>query len=100
MTHDEMITVITHHKSGGKIEYRLKADVTWKDAPSPWWDFDEFDYRAKPEPLAAWIIYNETAQNVLRFCGSSQIPTKLLLEYQRKYPDLQITLKKFVEVVE
>jgi hypothetical protein len=58
MTHDEMIEVLTHHKNGGKIEYRLKADVTWKDAPSPWWDFDEFDYRAKPEPKVIYADFN------------------------------------------
>jgi hypothetical protein len=54
MTHDEMIAVITHHKNGGKIEYRSKLDMTWRDAPNPWWDFDEFDYRVKPEPLVFW----------------------------------------------
>lgn len=103
MTHDEMIAVIQHHKNGGKVEYKRKDEVVWKEVTSkigPAWDFDLSDYRAKPEPLVAWIIYNETSKGIITFCNRSQSPTELLLEYQRKFPDLQITLKKFVEVTE
>jgi hypothetical protein len=103
MTHDEMIAVIQHHKNGGKVECRCKGDCVWikeNHLDARGFNFADFDYRAKPEPLVAWIIYNETAQNILTFCGKSQSPTELLLEYQRKFPDLQITLKKFVEVEE
>jgi hypothetical protein len=62
MTHDEMIAVIQRHKNGGKIEYRLKADVTWKDAGSPWWDFDRFDYRAKPEPMVVYVEFHSNGK--------------------------------------
>ena len=92
MNHDEMIEVIAHHKKGGKIEYRLKADVTWKDAPSPWWDFDEFDYRAKPEPMVIYaeVIYVEWTPNrkVVRYSNSVITP---------KHGG---TVVKFVEVTE
>jgi hypothetical protein len=100
MTHDEMIEVIAHHKNGGKVEYKHKNGKIWWDTKDNVWDFFSCDYRAKPEPLVVWIIYNKTAQNILTFCGKSQSQTELLLEYQRKFPDLQITLKKFAEVTE
>jgi hypothetical protein len=60
MRHDEMIAVIQRHKNGGKIEYRLKADVTWKDASTPWWDFDKFEYRAKP--LVIYVEFNSNGK--------------------------------------
>jgi hypothetical protein len=92
MTHDKMIEVIAHHKNGGKIEHRLKVDVTWKDATSPWWDFDEFDYRAKPEPLVIYaeVIYAEAMPNrrVVRYSNSVITP---------KHGG---TVVKFVEVTE
>jgi hypothetical protein len=100
MTHDEMIAVIQHHKNGGKVEHKATEGNFWRLTEKPTWDFEAFDYRAKPEPLVAFIIYNETAQNIFTFCGKSQSPTELLLQYQRKYPALEITLKKFVEVTE
>ena len=100
MTHDEMIAVITHHKNGGKVEHKAKDGTLWRLTQKLIWDFDIFDYRAKPELLVAWIIYDETSKSIMTFCGKSQKPLKLLSEYQRKFPDLQITLKKFAEVTE
>jgi hypothetical protein len=100
MTHDEMIEVIAHHKKGGKVELKAKNGSLWSITSKPIWDFDIFEYRAKREPLVAWIIYDETSKGIMTFCGKSQTPTDLLLEYQRKFPDLQITLKKYVEVTE
>lgn len=62
MTHNKMIEVISHHKNGGKIECKLKADVTWKDASCPWWDFCLFDYRAKPEPMVIYVEFNSNGK--------------------------------------
>jgi hypothetical protein len=93
MTHDKMIEVIAHHKNGGEIECRLKADVTWKDAPSPWWDFGEFDYRAKPEPMVIYIVY----QNNVKV---GVYERKDNAEYYVKENGLSATIKKFVEVTE
>jgi len=98
MTHDEMITVIAHHKNGGEIEYRLKADVTWRDAPSPWWDFDEFDYRAKPKPLVLWHLVKEDGE----CCGTyhnRKSAEKVKNAYNKSHLK-KLTLKKFVEVTE
>jgi hypothetical protein len=57
MTHDEMIKVIQHHRDGGKVQYSIKNrnefhDFT--DGYEPIWDFDNSDYRAKPEPMVLW----------------------------------------------
>ena len=86
MKHDEMIAVIQHHKDGGEIEYRLKAHVTWKYASCPWWDFDKFDYRAKPEPMVIYaeVLHGHVARYALR-------ETK---------PCMGGVIKKFVEVEE
>jgi len=101
MTHDEMIEVITHHKNGGKVQVREINTPNWHNCNVfPCFNFANYVYRAKPEPLVAWIIYNQTSKSILTFCAKYQTPTELLLQYQRKFPDLQITLKKFVEVEE
>jgi hypothetical protein len=92
MTHDAMIAVIEHHKNGGEIEYRLKADVTWRDARCPWWDFGEFDYRVKPEALVIYIVY----QNNVKVCIYEN---KEDAEYYVKENGLPATIKEFVEVM-
>ena len=93
MTHDEMIAVITHHKNGGKIKYRLKGDVTWKDAPNPWWDFGEFVYRAKPEPLVLYIVYQNNVKVGI-------YERKEDAEYYVKENGLPATIKEFVGATE
>ena len=61
MTHDEMIAVIQHHKNGGKVEWSLFNRNAWGDSPTPCWDFLEFDYRPKPEPMVIYVeVSNET----------------------------------------
>jgi len=87
MKHDEMIAVIAHHKDEGEIEYRLKAHVTWKDAPSPWWDFDKFDYRAKPEPMVIYVEFNSAGKPMNTELNPYVSPFKR-------------AVKKFVEVTE
>jgi len=59
MTHDEMIAVIAHHKNGGKVEYRDCGKSAWREATTPIWDFRLYDYRAKPEPLVLWGVYED-----------------------------------------
>jgi hypothetical protein len=54
MTHDKMIAVIAHHKNGGKMEHKAKEGNFWRITEKPTWDFDAFDYRAKPETLVIW----------------------------------------------
>jgi len=87
MNHDEMIEVIAHHKNGGEIEYRLKNDMTWKDAPCPWWNFDDFDYRAKPEPMVIYVEFNADGKPMNTELNPYVSPFKR-------------AVKKFVEVTE
>ena len=54
MTHDEIIAVITHHKKGGKVEFKTTNSNFWRLNEKPAWDFQAFDYRIKPEPLVIW----------------------------------------------
>jgi hypothetical protein len=59
MTHDEMIAVITHHKNGGKVEYKDHGAETWnKLLTEPLWNFARHDYRIKPEPM---VIFAEVS---------------------------------------
>ena len=90
MTHDEMIAVITHHKNGGKVEYKCKNGAVWKEAITkigPVWDFYRYEYRAKPEPHVIYADFNEHEQTL--FCS------------REKYtPPFGRKLRKFVEVTE
>ena len=58
MTIEEMIAVLTHAKNGGKVQCKHESESIWKTFIDcdPKWDFSEFNYRAKPEPL---VIYAE-----------------------------------------
>jgi len=90
MTHDEMIAVITHHKNGGEVECRCKRDGVWirechLDVRG--FNFANFDYRAKPEPLAIWA----------EIIGNKHIARYTLTESK---PCMGGVIKKFVEVDE
>ena len=91
MTHDEMIAVIAHHVKGGEIEYRIKGLLTWQAAATPNWDFSRYEFRAKPEPLVIYIVYqNNVVVNVYERKGDA--------EYYVKENGLLATIKEFVEV--
>jgi len=87
MTHDEMIAVITHHKNGGKVEHKATEGNFWRSTEKPTWDFEAFNYRAKPEPHVIYADFNEHEQPL--FCS------------REKYtPPFGRKLRKFVEVEE
>lgn len=59
MTHDEMIAVIKAHKEGKTIEARpvRGGRIAWRDwgvTQLPAWDFRDYEYRVKKEPLRFW----------------------------------------------
>lgn len=89
MTVDEMISVLTHYKNGGKVQCKHESESIWQTIIDcePRWDFAEFAYRAKPEPL---VIYAE-----LDVYG-------LIVHCCRQKFDLPVgrAVKKFVEVTE
>jgi len=58
MPHDEMIAVIQHHKNGGIVQCQRPHETIWFDVTDcPKWNFRDFDYRAKPEPLVLWGVF-------------------------------------------
>lgn len=63
MTHDEMIAVIAHHRDGGKVEIADQGKGNFEDTLNPIWDFNEFDYRIKPEPRSLWEIRNSNGRH-------------------------------------
>ncbi|MCX6602538.1 MAG: hypothetical protein NTV52_02975 [Acidobacteria bacterium] len=90
MTIEEMIAVLTHYKNGGKVQCRHESESVWQTFVDcdPRWDFAEFSYRAKPEPL---VIYAE----IMTLDGKAiQYSTK---EFKSTNGG---TVKKFVEVTE
>ena len=59
MTIDEMITVLTHYKNGGKVQARNHYSTEWldfKEGCKPEWIFSTCDYRAKPIFIYAEIM--------------------------------------------
>jgi len=100
MTHDEMISVIQHHKNGGKVECKHMDNRKWENAASPLWNFNMFSYRAKPEPLTLNVIYDETMKRVVTFESATGPIGDLLDMNERQYPSLKFSIKKFVEVAE
>ena len=88
MTHDEMIAVITHHKNGGKVEYKDHGAETWnKLLTEPLWNFARHDYRIKPEPMVIFAEVSYITGQVLR------TSTTLLL-----HENDNTTIKKFIEI--
>lgn len=90
MTIDEMITVLTHAKNGGKVQGRNHHDTEWSDFAEgckPKWDFPICDYRAKPEPI---FIYAE----IMADGKAIQFSTK---EFKATNGG---TVRKFAEVTE
>lgn len=92
MTNKDKIDVIQHHMNGGKVECYSKAQEKWIDDEDPVWDFSEVKYRAKPEPLVVWIVYNEKRNEY--FVGNTKE------SYDRfKISHPTYTIKKFIEEV-
>ena len=57
MTEQEMIDVLQAHIDGKQIQYRrVNMGGEWANE-KPYWDFDHFDYRVKPEPLECWVNF-------------------------------------------
>lgn len=62
MTPDQIIEVVTAFKNGKKIEARHKIMGDWHVA-IPAWDFHQFDYRVKPEPMELWVNVYESGDH-------------------------------------
>jgi hypothetical protein len=89
MTHDEMITVITHHKNGGEVQClnHSAGDDRWIPIKNPAWNFPECDYRAKPEPVILWLELDSKGLVIASY------KNRTIAQYKG-------TIKKFIEVTE
>jgi hypothetical protein len=93
-----MIAVIQHHKNGGKVEHKAKDGSLWRITGKPIWDFDLYDYRAKPEPLVLWHLRTEGGEGYGTYCNRG--PAEAVLVGYNKSNAKKLTLVKFVEVTE
>ena len=67
MTNKEIIAVVTHFENGGKVQSALHyGDGIRHDCETPAWNFDEFDYFPKPEPLTLWGVVHQDGSGVIR----------------------------------
>ena len=100
MTHDEMIAVITHHKNGGKVEFSRKGGMAtgapreWEYTAKPTFNFKDFDYRAKPDPLVLWGVF--FANGAFATASSTEDGAK----EAAKSIGVMMKIKKFAEVTE
>lgn len=92
MTHEEMIAVIEHHKNGGKVEARNRDLPTWSVVAHPSWNFDDCEFRVKPEPLVLWAIHHGKDMIV---CSDNE--SYVNREFEKTKELKGYTLKKFVE---
>lgn len=85
MTIDEMIAVLTHYKNGGVVQCKHKSESIWQTFTDcdPRWDFVQFAYRAKPDPLVLWAEYSTSGK---------------LISVNHAKDQSKGNLKKFVEV--
>ena len=76
MTHDEIIAVVTAHKSGKTIQWKGKnvSAGDWVDAVrfEPSWDFLCNEYRVKPEPHVLWVnVYDPRGEETYKRTGNT-----------------------------
>ena len=66
MTHDEIIAVVQAHKNGKALEMRDDPANEWRERRNllegnpPTFNFAEYEYRIKPEPLECWVTVNDS----------------------------------------
>lgn len=56
--YDHAISVMKAARDGAEIEYRdmHRSDKKWHETNSPLWDWNNSEYRIKPEPLECWAV--------------------------------------------
>lgn len=66
MTHDEMVKVIQAHARGETVQFRITgSDYRWSDINRPSFDFNRFEYRAKPKPKTVTLVLNKDQADTL-----------------------------------
>tara|TARA_R110000868_G_scaffold37848_2_gene133300 strand:+ start:148 stop:441 length:294 start_codon:yes stop_codon:yes gene_type:complete len=95
MTHDEMIAVIAHHRDGGVIQCESsKGSNVWLDLETRniSWNFNDNNYRAKPEPLVLWVVMHDQSGEMIGVLRSEESANITASNHQNS------TIKKFIEV--
>ena len=91
---DSMIEVLQAYKDGKKIEWNDDTCHGWMDFPtdnSGYWNFYDFEYRVKKEPLVKWAAIDKYGL-VVAMDGRKAIIEKWIDNQQATH-----TLVKFVE---
>ena len=92
MTHDEMIAVIAAHRDGKVLEVCEIGTCRWELSWSPIFNFDNFIYRIKPEPIVIWVnVYGREAM----YAYSSEDAAK-----DRGSSLCTSVARKFIQVIE
>ena len=79
----EKIEVMQAALDGKEIETKVYGG--WDDQPSPEFNWIDFDYRIKPEPIEFWV-------NIYRDCRCGDYKTKADA-LEKASPDVQNTIK-------
>ena len=68
MTTEEKIKVMQAHIDGEYIEFRIKGEEVWEDCGIPAWNWQEFEYRIKPEEKKpTYRPYKDTDEMIADF---------------------------------
>lgn len=80
MTLEEKISVMTAYSNGKTVQCKAKflIDDNWDDASNPEWNWDDFEYRIKPE--ATYRPYKDTDEMIADF------DERFSLKCSKKYP--------------
>ena len=49
----DKITIMQAYANGEELQFKYRD--TWKQVNTPNWDWVQYDYRIKPEPLEIWV---------------------------------------------
>ena len=92
----EQIEIMTHYLNGGEIECVEKGNDNWEIVTKPLWNFDDFDYRIKPEKqkvtIEKWLI-KDVNNGEYFIMESSEIET-----YYKHYEQIKLIESYEVEL--
>lgn len=78
MTRQEMAAVML---SEGPWEYRRRSiGDAWNTARTPTWDWDNFEFRVKPQPKVLWVNeYGESGDSVSAYRSKGEAQRSFIL---------------------
>lgn len=99
MTEQEIIDVVTHFKNGGKVEFKekYKEDKLYRVTINPYWNFEVFEYRKKPEPKTRLMTAEELKGKWIKRGERSQMVIAIVDDEIETVTEGPNTVKKFHE---